>query len=267
MRPTVGGIRAFAYPAGNLSGTVRSIVWWGLHICARSANMRTQPGPTDRKVKLMHLSPLINRQWICRACVWVLILTAPAGTGLAADAQTPQEIIESTVTAVTGRLDGRTTYYDEHRGELYTLIDELLLPHFDTRYSGYLVLGKHWKTASKEQRDRFIDVFYRFLLQSYANGILEFQQNSIRVLPSEDEDDGEKRRVVQTEMRLDDGSVVPINYSMRNSKAGWRVYDVRIEGVSYVHNYRNQFSAEIAALGVDALIERLNNEAIAATTE
>lgn len=213
----------------------------------------------------MHRSRLINLQWICRACVWALIFTAPAG--VAEEALTPHAIIETTVTAVAERLDGRTAYYDEHRQELYALIDELLLPHFDIRYAGYLVLGKHWASASSDQRDRFIDVFYRFLLQSYANGILEFQQNTIIILPADGEGQDEKRRMVRTEMRMDDGSEVPVNYSMRRSKAGWRVYDVRIEGISYIHNYRNQFNAEIAAVGVDAVIDRLNIVVAAAASE
>ena len=97
---------------------------------------------------------------------------------------TPHEIISTTAAAVSTRLDGRKTYFDENPDELYALIDEVLLPHFDVRYTGYLVLGKHWKGATPEQRDRFVDVFYRFLVQSYANGILEFEQGSVEVLPT-----------------------------------------------------------------------------------
>jgi len=171
----------------------------------------------------------------------------------------PHEMIETTALAVSERLDGRKDYFDENPDELYELVDELLLPLFDTRYAGRLVLGKHWKRATKEQRDQFVDVFYQFLLQSYANGILEVDQGSITVLPP-DEEQNEKRVIVKTKTRMDDGSEVPINYSMRRTSRGWRVYDVRIEGVSYVQNYRNQFNAEIAALGVDAVIERLNAE-------
>jgi len=177
--------------------------------------------------------------------------------------RSPHEMIETTAMAVSERLDGRQQYFNENPDELYTLVDELLLPLFDTRYAGRLVLGKHWKAATKEQRNQFVDVFYRFLLQSYANGILEFDQGSIKVLPP-DEQQNEKRVIVKTETRMDDGSEVPINYSMRKTSKGWRVYDVRIEGVSYVQNYRNQFNAEIAALGVDAVIERLNAEVEAA---
>lgn len=194
-----------------------------------------------------------------------LVACAALATTVAGETgDTPYEIIETTATAVTERLDGRKAYFDENPDELYELIDELLLPHFDVRYAGRLVLGKHWKAATREQRDRFVNVFYKFLMQSYANGILEFEQGSIKVLPPDDQQN-EKRVVVKTETRMDDGNEVPINYSMRRTPDGWRVYDVRIEGVSYVQNYRNQFNAEIAALGVDAVIDRLNTEVEAAT--
>ena len=190
--------------------------------------------------------------------LWALLFAL--STAIADEGPTPHEVIEKTVSAMSDRLDGRIAYFDDNRDELYELIEELLVPNFDTRYAGRLVLGQHWSGATKEQRNQFIDVFYRFLLQSYANGILEFEQDSITILPPDGDVKDQKRRVVKTQMRLDDGSNVPINYSMRKSSAGWRVYDVRIEGVSYIHNYRNQFNAEISALGVDSVIENLNQK-------
>jgi phospholipid transport system substrate-binding protein len=183
-----------------------------------------------------------------------------AGLAVAAD-QSPYEVIEQTATDLTERLNGRADYLEDHPAELYGLIDEVLLPRFDTRYAGYLVLGKkHWRSASKEQRDDFIAAFYLFLLRSYADAILNFDQDSIRIIKPDAEPDG-NRTVIKTEMRMDDGSTVPVNYSMRNGSAGWRAYDVRIEGVSYVQNYRNQFNAEIAANGINAVIARLEREA------
>lgn len=189
--------------------------------------------------------------------VCILATLAPA---LLADAnKTPNQVIEETAAAMASRLDGRKEYLSEHPQELYELINEILLPNFDTRYSGYLVLGKHWRTASEEQRSRFIDSFYNFLLRSYANGILEFDQDNIRVLPARGEVT-EKRTVVKTQMQLDDGTEIPVNYSMRETSDGWKAYDVRIEGVSYVQNYRNQFNAEISANGLDSVIARLERE-------
>ena len=191
---------------------------------------------------------------------WVaLCLVLLAGLA-AASTDSPYDIIRLTADELTERLDGRRDYLAQNPAELYGLIDAVLLPRFDTRYAGYLVLGKrNWRAASEVQRTRFVDAFYGFLLRSYADAVLKFDQSQIKVEASDQADDG-KRAVVRTTMRLDDGSDVPVNYSMRNSEQGWRAYDVRIEGVSYVQNYRNQFAAEIDANGIDAVIARLESE-------
>ena len=186
------------------------------------------------------------------------------GDAAAATIISPNDVVAKASSEIAERLDGRKDYLRENSAELYELIDEVLLPHFDTRFAGRLVLGNHWRSATEEQRARFIDVFYRFLVQSYADGILGFKQESLNILPPDGERD-EKRAIVRTTIRMDDGTEVPVNYSMRNSSAGWRVYDVRIEGVSYIQNYRNQLNAEIKALGLDAVIERLQAEIEAAT--
>jgi len=188
----------------------------------------------------------------------------PENPGVQNAVLTPNEVVASASTEIAEKLDGRKDYLKENATELYDLINEVLLPHFDTRFAGRLVLGNHWRNATEEQRARFVDVFYRFLVQSYADGILGFEQDTLNILPPEGEPD-EKRAVVKSTILMDDGTEVPVNYSMRNSADGWRVYDVRIEGVSYIQNYRNQLNAEIKALGLDAVIERLQDEIAAAT--
>jgi len=208
----------------------------------------------------------INR-FLCGAgiAIFSLVASAQDAPDAAAESpsQTPNEVVEIASTAIAEQLDGKQDHLKDNPTELYELIDGLLLPHFDTRYAGRLVLGNHWRGATDEQRARFVEVFYRFLVQSYADGILGFKQESLIILPPEGESD-EKRAVVKTTVRMEDGTLVPVNYSMRKSSAGWRVYDVRIEGVSYIQNYRNQLNAEIKALGIDAVIDRLQGE-IAAT--
>ena len=200
----------------------------------------------------MNLKPLI----------WLVLALALAPVSALTE-ETPYEVVQVTANELANRIDGRQAHLEENPEELYGLIDEVLLPRFDTRYAGYLVLGKkHWRSASDEQRAQFIDAFYQFLLRSYAKAVLEFDQDKIKVISPKDTPDT-KRAIVKTEMRLNDGSQVPVNYSLRNTDAGWKAYDVRIEGVSYVQNYRNQFDAEISAKGIDAVIERLENETAA----
>ncbi len=180
--------------------------------------------------------------------------------GVLAAADSPQAVVSGTATAVADRLDGRRDYLRQHPQELYGLVNEVLLPNFDTRYAGFLVLGRqHWKAASDLQRDRFVATFFDFLVRSYAEGLLDFDPASLEILPHTPSND-DKRATVQTRLRQDNGGTVPVNYRLRQTDSGWKVYDVRVEGVSYLQNYRNQFNAEISARGLDAVIARLENE-------
>jgi phospholipid transport system substrate-binding protein len=186
-------------------------------------------------------------------------LALVASVAAAADA-TPNQVVESAVTSIAQQLDGRRDQLAANRKELYTLIDRELLPKFDTDYAGRLVLGKSWRDATPEQRQRFVGAFYNFLLRSYATAVLKFDQNNYKILPARaPPQDG--RTAVDTEMRMPDGSTVPVTYAMHETPGGWKAYDVRIEGVSYIQNYRNQFNAEVAAKGLDSLINRLERDA------
>lgn len=189
------------------------------------------------------------------ALVLSLALVASAG----AAEQTAHQVVEVTMNNISRQLDGRREELAANKPELYALIDRELLPKFDVDYAGRLVLGKAWRNATPAQRKRFVDVFYNFLLRSYATAILKFEQDDIRILPPRTPPkDG--RIVVQTEMRMPEGGVVPVHYAMHSTPEGWKAFDVRIEGISYVQNYRNQFNAEIAAKGLEALIARLEKE-------
>lgn len=187
-----------------------------------------------------------------------LVLLASLAVAAQAE-ETAHQVVEQTVTSISKQLDGRRDELTANKKELYALIDRELLPKFDTDYAGRLVLGKAWRNASPEQRKRFVEVFYNFLLRSYSSAVLKFDQDDIRIFPPRaPPKDG--RTVVQTEMRMPDGTAVPVSYAMHSTPGGWKAYDVRIEGVSYVQNYRNQFNAEVTAKGLDALIGRLEKE-------
>jgi len=186
--------------------------------------------------------------------------------GLSADEMTPREVVEETASGLQAKLQGKQEFYAENLDQLYAVINNILLPNFDVRLAGRMVLGKHWGSATGEQRDRFIDAFYTFLIKTYAKGMLEFDQDGL-VIFADQKPASENRAVIMTELQLDDGTRVAVNYSLRKSSKGWKVYDVRIDGVSYVQNYRSQFNAEISALGIDAVIVRLESETPDAATK
>jgi phospholipid transport system substrate-binding protein len=195
-----------------------------------------------------------------RNALTALALVTMAAVAGADPALTPNQVVERTAETLASRIEGRAAELSANPPALYALVDEVFLPVFDTDYAGRLVLGKHWRTATPAQRQAFIDAFYDFLLRSYAKYVVRFQKDKVRIFPPGKQADPD-RAVVRTEMSLDDGTRIPVNYSLYRTPKGWLAYDVRIEGISYVQNYRNQFNAEISAKGIDAVIARLRAEA------
>jgi phospholipid transport system substrate-binding protein len=142
---------------------------------------------------------------------------------------------------------------------LYALVDEILLPRFDRRYAAQLALGKHWRSASPEQRDDFVNEFYISLLRRYADGLLKFDQRNIEMKPYRG-DDTKKHTRVKTVVTLGDGTKVPVDYALVNRTSGWLIIDVIIEGISYLQTTKEELSSEIRISSLDAVIERLKNE-------
>jgi phospholipid transport system substrate-binding protein len=179
----------------------------------------------------------------------------------AADPRPPEVLVDQTARELAERVERDRATLAADQQALFDLVDEVLLPVFDTEYAGRQVLGRHGRKATPEQRKEFIDAFYYFLLRSYAENVLKFRKDQVRVLPpSSNQPRNQQRTAVRTQMKLDDGTTLAVDYSLRNTAAGWRIFDVRIEGVSYVQTYRSQFDAEISAKGLDAVIERLKTD-------
>ena len=140
-------------------------------------------------------------------------------------------MVEETAKLLDEALEGRRDELAEDKVALYALIDGILLPRFDRRYAAQLVLARHWRTASEEQRAQFINAFYNHLMRLYAEAILEFDLARMLVKPFRG-DASKKRTTVKTTMRLDNGTKVPVNYGMVSHESGWQMFDVTIEGIS-----------------------------------
>lgn len=188
----------------------------------------------------------------------LLVLLFSGGLALADDS--PNAVIDGAVSLLTEQLDGRQAELEEDRGALYAIIDGILLPRFDRRFAAQLVLAKHWRTASEQQQARFIEAFYQALVRKYADGILEFDPEMITVMPFRG-DASKNRSKVRSTVDLDDGSKVAVDYELVKRKAGWLVFNVIIEGVSYIRNFRAELDSEIKASSLNAVIERLESEA------
>ncbi|MDH3431529.1 MAG: ABC transporter substrate-binding protein [Gammaproteobacteria bacterium] len=191
---------------------------------------------------------------------FVGMVAAFALVASAAAVASPNAVIEDSMAVLTEKLDGRKAELAADRKSLYALIDEILLPRFDRKFAAQLVLARHWRSASEAQRSRFIEAFYQALLRRYADGILEFDPNKIKILPFRG-DVSKPRSKVRSTVALEDGSSVAVDYDLVKRESGWLVYNVVIEGVSYVTNFRAELDAEIRSTSLDAVIARLEEEA------
>ena len=189
----------------------------------------------------------------------ILPLTGAAAAAGSVPGPGPQELIETAATRMLNALDADRAAAQSNPARVRKLVDEILLPHFDTDYTARLVLGKHWRNANPEQRQRFIDAFYQSLLRNYGTSLAEFTADRMTILPFRGNLDS-GQATVRTEVRRSDGTRVPVSYSMRATPGGWKAWDVTIEGISYVHNLRNDVGTEVNQRGLDAVIARLDFE-------
>ena len=178
----------------------------------------------------------------------------------------PQELVTKVAQDTLKELDANRAEYRKNPSKVRELVDKTMLPHFDTEYAARLVLAKHWRTASDEQKKRFIDAFYQTLLQNYGEALLEFTPDRLKILPFQG-DLKAKAVTVRSEIRRDNGQRVPVNYSLRSTPQGWKAYDVQIEGISYIKSFRTDFGSEIEQKGLDAVISRLEQQVASGTVK
>jgi len=127
-----------------------------------------------------------------------LVLLALSFSPAFAQDESPTAVIESAVTLFAEKMDGRHDELASDPDALYALIDEILLPRFDRKFAAQMVMAKHWRVADEEQRARFIEAFYQALLRRYADGLLEFDQERVSVLPFRGDDSKPRAKVKTT---------------------------------------------------------------------
>lgn len=189
-----------------------------------------------------------------------VIAAIPVAVLAQADTKSPNDVVAEAAKQLDQALSARKEELSTDKEALYELIDEILLPRFDRKYAAQLVLGRHWRAASPQQRERFIDAFYGSLLRRYADGVLDFDLSQIEIQPFRGSL-SDPRVTVRTTVTLDDGTEVPVDYAMVRRDEGWLLFDVVIEGISYVRNFRAELNSEIQAKSLDAVIKRLEGEA------
>lgn len=184
-----------------------------------------------------------------------LFLTLPAH----AAASDPVELIRTTIGDLFALIDERRAEFQAEPELLQEELRERLLPRLDTIHSARLVLGRHGRSLEREQVEDFAEALSELLMTRYATGLLDFRsRDQIEFLPLAG-DNTERATRVRTRIQLDSGNRAPVDYVLRKSGDQWRVFDVIIEGISYVATFRNQIGEEIRRDGFDAMLARLKS--------
>jgi phospholipid transport system substrate-binding protein len=193
----------------------------------------------------------VTRGWVLLLCL-CLPLSGQAAMG-------PQELVQQTTEQTLSRLQSERAALQQNPDGIYDLIKEVISPHFDFVRISAWVLAKHWRTASKEQKLRFVRAFRTLLIRTYGVALLEYTDQEIRYLPLRD-DPAKGDVTVRSEVIQSSGETVSLNFRLYQRNQAWKVYDVSVDGISLVTNFRTSFATEIKQSSLDGLIQRLEDK-------
>jgi len=180
-----------------------------------------------------------------------------ASVASAKDLNAPQKVIQDTSELLYSIIKNDKEKLDD-RDYIFQLVNEVLEPRVDLEKISRLVLGKYWRNASDEQKTLFQKEFKNLFVNTYATAFNEFEEWTVHFLPMT-LDPTKKRLIVKTEIIQPSRPPVAVNYRMAVNKEGeWKAYDVIIEGISMVTNYKASFATTIKkAGGLDKVIQQL----------
>lgn len=196
---------------------------------------------------------------------WVrifLLVVACTATTVSADhlhGDSPVGVVQNVTGFIFTDVANNLENYSADPDSLKAMVRDELLPVLDVEYAARLVLGRAGRGIPEEKVDQFAQVMSELLINRYAQGLLHFSSKvDLRVLPQRGELN-EKMTRVRSRVRLPSGGEAPVDYVFHKTADGWKVFDVIVEGISYVTTYRNQIMPEVRDNGIDSVIDRLKS--------
>ena len=188
----------------------------------------------------------------------VAVLLCMAGAAQA-EAVAPDELIRITAQDVLEIVKQDKDIQAGNQKKILDLVDAKVLPHFDFVRMTQLAMGKHWRSASNEQKQALVTEFRNMLVRTYTKAFTVYRDQTIEFKPFRMAA-GETEVTVKTSINKPGQPPIPVDYEMRKTANGWKAFDVTIEGVSMVTSYRGTFDTEIQKNGIDGLIKMLSDK-------
>lgn len=190
-----------------------------------------------------------------RGLLAVLFLTSTAWAKADVDTH-PQELVRSTADHVLNEVVKNKDQLKKNAGGIYQLVQEKILPHFDFVRMSQSAMGRYWRTATEDQRERLTREFQELLVRTYATALLNYSGQDVEYLPVRLRPEATDV-LIPTRVAAVGSPPIPINYRLYRNDDKWKVYDVVIDNVSLVTNYRSTFSNQVRRHGVEGLINQL----------
>ena len=168
----------------------------------------------------------------------------------------PDELVKKTAEDVIFAIKADEEIQKGNKEKIYQLAEDKILPNFDFERIARLVLGRAWRKTDDNQKKEFISEFRTLLLKTYSVALSKYKNQKIEFKPTRMSETDEIV-IVKSEIIQSGGQPIKVNYALANNSGKWLVFDIVIEGVSLVTNYRSQFSTEIRKNGIDVLIDKL----------
>lgn len=178
----------------------------------------------------------------------------------------PDELVKRTAEDVLTTVKSDADIQAGDQAKIFALAEEKILPNFNFDKVSRLVLGKNWTKATAEQKTAFQTEFRTLLIRTYASALSKYKNQTIEYKPLRMAE-GASTASVKTAILQPGGQPIAIDYSLERNADTWKVYDIVIEGVSLVTNYRSQFAQEIRQNGLDSLIKKLGDKNKVATVK
>jgi phospholipid transport system substrate-binding protein len=190
------------------------------------------------------------------AVVLMMVLVMPFPSAASAHEISPLELVRDTSSRMLVALKDEGAAIAVDPAVLDRLVADIVLPYFDFIRMSQWVLGKYYRKASPEQRERFVTEFRNLLVRTYGRFLSDYADEKVIYLPAAEVKNATSVKV-RTEIELSDNSTISVAYSLYSSSNGWKVYDVAFDGVSMVTNYRSSFGRIIRTEGMDSLIVQM----------
>jgi phospholipid transport system substrate-binding protein len=169
----------------------------------------------------------------------------------------PEELVKKITAEVMAAIKSDKQLAAGDKQKALKLAEEKILPHVDFEEATRLAVGRGWKQASPEQQKKLVTEFKNMLVRTYSNAISAYEGQQMKVMPVRMKP-GDTDATVHNQFIRPGGKPVLVDYSMRKTGQGWKIYDIVVEGVSLVLTYRSEFDAVVKQEGIDGLIKRLS---------